>query len=488
MTVTTLDPLNPNGSERMEPAGGLDVYLGQLLKRHTKLVRDRDELKAKAEAVLMEARGAGRDVLEAEEDKDLRGYMTNMAKIGDELSGLEERIEQTRAEVERSGTISKGLARIRAAGDLITRVKEQSTYPQPSRSNPAHVSYLQDLIKYSMNLDTTGQARDRLFRHAQDVMTDDAYKEFRDLSRVDGSGGYAVPPAWLMSQYIELARPGRAIANLVQRQPLPGGTDSINIPKLLSGSQTAVQQHDNDPVTDVDITDTFINAPVRTIAGQQGLAIQLIDQSPIAFDDVVFRDLVADHASRTDAQVISGTGVSGQILGILQTPNIGSVAATTVDIKGFYSAIANAIQTVHTTRFQPPEVIVMHPRRWGWFTSLLDGNQRPLVLPIAGGPFNVAGLLEAVDSQQRVGQIQGLPVVTDPNLPTTGGAGTEDPVLVMRASDIVLWEGGIRSRVLPETKAANLTVLLQIYNYLAFSAARYPASIVQVTGLTAPVW
>jgi len=228
---------------------------------------------------------------------------------------------------------------------------------------------------------------------------------------------------------------------------------------------------------------------VRTIAGQQSLAIQLIDQSPIAFDDVVFRDLTADHAAKTDLQVISGSGNAGQILGILATPGIGSVPAATQDIKGAYSAIANAIQTVHTTRFLPPDVIVMHPRRWGWFLSLLDGQQRPLFLPAANGPQNVAGVVSDVASQQVVGQMHGLPVVTDPNLPTNGGAGTnEDAILVLRSSDIVLWEGGIRARVLPETKGQTLTVILQIYNYLAFSAARYPQSVVKVTGLTAPTW
>ena len=170
------------------------------------------------------------------------------------------------------------------------------------------------------------------------------------------------------------------------------------------------------------------------------------------------------------------------------TPNIQTVAATAVTTQGVYSAIANAVQTVHTTRFLPPEVIVMHPRRWGWFLSLLDGNQRPLFLPAANSPQNVAGVLTYVDSQQVVGQMHGLPVVTDPNLETTLGAGTEDPVYVLRASDIVLWESGIRARVLPETKAANLTVLLQIYSYVAFSAARYPASIVEITGLTAPTF
>ena len=181
-------------------------------------------------------------------------------------------------------------------------------------------SWCRDLIRLSLNLDSDGESRARLASHAQQVVDHPAFQEHRDLSRVDGSGGYAVPPAWLMNQYIELARPGRAFANLVQRQPLPGGTDSINIPKLLTGTTTAVQTADNQPVVQQDLTDTFINAPVRTIAGQQAVAIQLIDQSPIAFDDVVFRDLVADHSAQTDKQCLSGTGLNGQVLGVRLTP------------------------------------------------------------------------------------------------------------------------------------------------------------------------
>jgi HK97 family phage major capsid protein len=159
------------------------------------------------------------------------------------------------------------------------------------------------------------------------------------------------------------------------------------------------------------------------------VAIQLLDQSPVAFDDVVFRDLVADHAAQTDKQCLSGTGTSGQVLGVRLTPNIGSVAAAAVTTAGVYSAIANAIQTVHTTRFLPPEVIVMHPRRWGWFLSLLDGQQRPLFLPSANNPQNAGGILSDVASQQIVGQMHGLPVVSDPNIETNLGAGTnEDPI------------------------------------------------------------
>ena len=189
--------------------------------------------------------------------------------------------------------------------------------------------------------------------------------------------------------------------------------------------------------------------------------------------------------------MISANGTGGTVLGVINTPNIGTVPVTTYSqtaVGPVYSAIANAIQTVHTSRFLPPEVIVMHPRRWGWFLSLLDGQQRPLFLPSANGPMNARRRSADVDSQQVVGQVHGLPVVTDPNVPTTLGAGTEDAIFVLRASDLVLYEGGIRSRVLPETRANTLTVLLQIYSYLAFTAARYPQSVVEITGLTAPTF
>ena len=112
-----------------------------------------------------------------------------------------------------------------------------------------------------------------------------------------------------------------------------------------------------------------------------------------------------------------------------------------------------------------------------------------MFLPAANNPMNAAGLLTAVDSQQVVGQMHGLPVVTDPNIGTGYGAVTnEDLIYVLRASDLILWESGIRARVLPETLSGQLTVRLQVYGYLAFSASRYPKSIVEITGLTAPTF
>src|SRR5690606_5727338 len=100
---------------------------------------------------------------------------------------------------------------------------------------------------------------ERLRRHAQEVAS---APEFRNLDRDDGSGGYFVPPAWMMSRFVELARASRAYANLCPTEVLPRGTDSINIPKVASGAATAIQSADNATVAEVDLADTSVRADV----------------------------------------------------------------------------------------------------------------------------------------------------------------------------------------------------------------------------------
>jgi hypothetical protein len=60
----------------------------------------------------------------------------------------------------------------------------------------------------------------------------------------------------------------------------------------------------------------------------------LIDQSPIAFDDVIFRDLTAAHATELAEQCLYGSGTTGQVLGVLGTPNIQSIPVSSLDVPG----------------------------------------------------------------------------------------------------------------------------------------------------------
>lgn len=463
----------------------MDERLKRLIARREQAARAREDILNKRKAITDLAEEEAREDLLPEEDAEFRELTAQVKAKDEELRSFDERIKELSEEAERSQTVTAGALAVKRAAARVESVSEARTY---DRGNGR--SYLQDLARVQLNMDADGQARDRLMRHAQDVASD---PEYRDLNRTDGNGGYAIPPLWLMSQFIELARAGRAYANVVNSQPLPPGTDSINIPKVATGTATAVQTADNGTVQETDLTDTFINAPVRTIAGQQDVAIQLLDQSPVSFDEVIFRDLVADYATKVDLQVISGSGSSGQVTGVRNTSGITTVTYTdaTPSVAKLYSKIADAVQRVHTLRYMAPTVIVMHPRRWAYLLAASDSNGRPLVVPDSGNPQNAIGTLGAVASQQVVGSLHGLPVVTDPSMPINLGASTtEDVIHVLRASDVLLYESGIRSRVLPEVGSGNLTVRLQVYGYLAFTAARYPASVVEIggTGLIAPTF
>ncbi|MEV9295977.1 hypothetical protein AB0173_25140, partial [Klebsiella quasipneumoniae] len=78
----------------------------------------------------------------------------------------------------------------------------------------------------------------------------------------------------------------------------------------------------------------------------------------------------------------------------------------------FWKKLAGAIVAVQTGRFLAPTGIVMHPRRWGWLTSLVDSANRPLVVPNQNGPSNSQGHYnEPLDTNASapVGWMQGVP-------------------------------------------------------------------------------
>jgi HK97 family phage major capsid protein len=461
----------------------MDERLKRLIARREVAAGERETLLAKRKAIVDLAGEEAREDLLPEEDAEFRQLTKDLKTKDGEIRAFDERITELSEESEREQELTRGAEAVRRAQARAAQVTEGLTYRADGDA-----SYFKDLVHVQLNMDGDGQAAARLQRHAAEVRT---AQEYRDLSRTDGAGGYFVPPVWLMNQWIDLARAGRATANLANIEPLPAGTDSINIPKVATGTAVAIQTADNSAVHETDLTDTTVHAPVRTIAGQQDVAIQLIDQSPVRFDQVIFRDLMADFATKLDLQVIGGTGATGQVTGIRSTAGIETVAVTGTSVAAAYAAIADGIQRVHTGRFMPPTVIVMHPRRWAFFLAAVDTTGRPLVTPNAGNPQNNVATLGAVAAEQVVGQMHGLPVVTDPNIPTNLGVGTnEDVILVMRASDLLLWESGIRTRVLPEVGSGTLTTRLQVYGYLAFSAARYPKSVVEIggTGLVAPTF
>lgn len=352
----------------------------------------------------------------------------------------------------------------------VSVVKEPLTYER----NGQHI-FFRDLA-YANRGDL--DAQQRLQRHASEMRV-----ELRDITTTAGAGGEFVPPLWLNNQWVELLRAARPTADAVTKFPLPAGTNSINLPKLSGGGATAIQPSENSGVQETDPTTTSVSAPVRTIAGQVDMSRQLFEFSQPGLDEVLFRDLARDYATKLDIQVISGSGLSGQAKGLRTVSGINTVTYTdsTPTAAEAWPKITDAIQRI-TSSFLNPDTIVMHPRRAGWFLAATDTTGRPLFN--AGAPMNAMGTISGTVANGFAGGLQGMRVVIDPNIPTNIGTNTrEDVILVFDSSQVYLWEEGApRTRVFEDVGSGTMTVRLSVYGFFAFLAERYAAGISVITG------
>lgn len=319
--------------------------------------------------------------------------------------------------------------------------------------------------------------------------------EARDAERLSeraigtGNLGGLVPPQYLVDEAAAIARAGRPTANIVRHLQLPAKGQSLIIPRGTTGTTEAIQATQNSAVSNTDYAVTDLTIPVATIAGQQDVSRQALERGE-GVDSIIFADLVADYAVKLDAQVLSGTGSSGQMLGIFGTAGITQMSAFTAaaTITTFYSKIAGAVVAVQSGRFLAPSGIIVHPRRFGWLVASVDSAGRPLFVPNTNGPFNANGIYDDpkdVPATEPVGWVQGIPVYTDASIPTAVGTGPEDQVIVARLADLMLWEDGDgtpQQLRFEQTTGGSLTVKLVAYGYAAFTAGRYPLATAIVGG------
>lgn len=434
------------------------------------------------------------------EASELRTTLVRLNQERDEVDAQildgqaeESRRQQTRAAQMAAGTLptaspsgarSYGGARV----TYEARTYRPADHFTPGADAP---SYFTDLYRVqTLNDPAAGQ---RLAQHGREVEVDGRMS----TRALTSSGSTAfVPPAYLQDQWAGLVRAGRAVADRCTMLPLPAVGMTVSVPKVSTGATATSQATENSGLSNTDMTSTAISVPVVTIAGMQDVSRQLVERSDPGMDRVIFADLAAAYAAELDRQIVNGSGASGQMLGILNVSGTNAVTFTnaTPTPALAWPKLADAAQRINALRFAAADSMVMAPRRWGWFLASLDGQNRPWLVPAEQGPNNAVGVQTSADYGQVVGSMMNVPVVTDANVPTNRGAGTnEDAVIVARLADCVLMEdnGGVPAQLRFDQPLANqLTVRLVAYNYAAFTAARQPQgiSIVSGTGLVTPTF
>lgn len=355
-----------------------------------------------------------------------------------------------------------------------------------------------------------GMRRDLPFNPFHRGQVDNPFEQRVEPNLTQGQGGYFVPPLWLVDEFIPGLRAHRIAAGLARQMDLPPGTDSINIPKLSTLTTVGYQQANNAGLPSQDWTDTSVQANVKTVGGYSDVAIQLLEQSPNRIvDEVVTMDLMAAYNTFLDQQVIAGDGVNasglngGHLLGIYPSTNWSSTTTVTYTNStpaawSFPAVLGAMASQIAKNRYDAQNFkIVLHGRRWFWYSTGLDANDRPLGETMGGGRFDINAALEAgLQAEGLVGTLPFLadaPVYIDDNIPTndagsgTGSGGSDDVAIAALWDDVWLFNGDLRTNVYNEILSATLGVRFQLYNYHAL-LVRYGQSlcVASGTGFAAP--
>ena len=433
------------------------------MKHSATLIEKRNALIAASETIVNEAQAAGRDIT-SEEDAAVAANL-------DQIRSLDEQIARYSELEERQAKAAEIRAEVKLEETAVTTIKSEPRTYSPESSN----SFLRDAFSAQFNNDYA--ARERLARHMNEERV-----ERRDVTSANFAG--LIVPQFLTELAAPLARAGRPVADRARKHALPDAGLTISISKVTTGTAVA-EQTEGAAVQETNMDDTKLDLTVKTIAGQQNVSRQAIERGTNV-DSLVIADLIAAYHTKLDELLVAELFASAG-----QAVTYTDASPTVAEL---YPKLADAVQKVQTTFFAGPNAIIMHPRRLAFILAAVDGQNRPLAVP---SPVALNPVATGAGSPQYGNSgysILGLPVITDANVATNKGAGTDqDTIYVGNLQELHLWEQAGGDPMLlrfEQPKVAELDVTLVVYGYSAFTANRYPNAWAQIngTGLVAPTF
>jgi len=434
------------------------------------LIEKRDSELAKADA-LVTAASADSRALTTEEDAQVVSTL-------DIVRDLDEQIKR-HAELEARNSAA---VEARKKSGIETVVSQTSIKSEPRTYSPqAESSFVRDA--YAAQFSNDYQAKERLARHMNEERI-----ERRDVTSANFAG--LLVPQFLTDLAAPFARAGRPFLDQARKHQLPDAGLTISISKVTTGSATAVQT-EGAAVQETNMDDTKLDVSVVTVAGQQNVSRQAIERGT-NIDSLVMADLVSAYHTNLDSLFVT-TSATSLTNTITQVVTYTDASPTVAEL---YPKILDCVQRIQTNFFAGPNFILMHPRRLAFILAAVDDQKRPLAVPVPnfnGQPAFASGNGAPVYGNSGY-SIVGLPVITDANVITTNGVGTnEDVIIVGNTQEAHLFEQGSGEPMMlrfEQPKGAELDITMVVYGYNAFTANRYPNAFALVggTGLITPTF
>lgn len=257
----------------------------------------------------------------------------------------------------------------------------------------------------------------------------------------DTAGGYLIPTQAIQS-VIELLRNNLVVKELgaTMLNDLVG--IPVEIPKVTSGS-TAYWVDEDATITDSQMALGQVALNPKGLAAMVKLSNRLLALSVPSAEALVRNDLAQTLAEALDLAALRGTGVSGQPLGIVNTPGILSVnfAATTAAAgyltnPGWEQMYDMEGQLADANALRGNVGFAMHPN--------LKRNLSKVRVAAHTADVNDGDFVMNPATDAQLTQLLGYPFRTTTQIPTNLGAGTDETEAIMANwSDLLIgqWVG-----------------------------------------------
>jgi hypothetical protein len=463
--------------------------------------RNRERALSETKAILAAAKQENRSNLTPQEDEDIKAAQERFQRETQNCAGIEHKLDISRRTKANEVAIDDQLAERRVSGaplpsanerggarpayDQVTRIgAEERTYHRGNTGRGG--AFLQDVVNQMLYNDV--QASARLQRH----MSEERVERGEYLQRAAGTGAFSglTVPQYLTEMYAPAVSNLQPFADACNKHDLPASGMTVNISQITTATSVALQASENSSVSNTDIDDTLLTINVQTAAGQQTLSRQAIERGT-GIEGVVMDDLFRRYAATKDSTLINQATNGLDAIGT-SVPYV-DTNPTSAELWPKLLGAAAGVETA-LLGYGSADIAVMHSRRWFWMQSQLT-NSWPLIsqpgFTLGNGQMGEANG-RSYGAGARGMLPSGLVVITDNNISTTKGGGTEDRIYVASSQECHLWEDAnapvfIRAE---QPAAASLGILLVLYGYFAYTFARYSAAVqaIQGTGLIAPTF
>jgi hypothetical protein len=454
------------------------------------------------EVILASAQQEGRSALSEEEDARCEELFNMIELAKTQQAGITQKLsrakkveaEETEAEarLDQVRRTNAGATNRKPAYDEVMRVgREERVYnPESDRTGK---QFLSDVSRQFLYGDVGAQSR--LARHMQE----ERVERGPYLQRAAGDTTTTNWAGLTVPQYlVDMVAP--AVANLrpfadaaTNKHTLPADGMSVNISQVTTATAASLQATQLTTVTAASADDTLLTIPVQTAAGFQNISRQAIDRGT-GIEDVLLQDLFARYNTDLDNQLINqaSTGLLAVAAGNTWTQG----SPTGAQLYSQITKAASGVEGALLAMGQPTHV-VMHSRRWYWFSSQTSTAWPMLNFQSPSQTMNNNAFGYAYNNAYNQGPRgvlpNGLAVVVDNNIPTNLGAGTnEDRVAVVSQRECHLWEDPNQPAYIraEQPNAPQLGVLLVVYGYYAYTFSRYANAVQSLsgTGLVTPVF